>query len=76
VRKIDIFYDAKPSFIYGDKNVGKALLKGHFQNSEHNLDVGAQGDPWTLAVPSEQFARWLHSFYWLNDLAATKDKSR
>ena len=33
VRKIDIFYDAKPSFIYGDKNVGKALLKGHFQNS-------------------------------------------
>ena len=75
VRKIDVFYDAKPSFIYGDKNIGKALLKGHFQNSEHNLDVGAQGDPWTLAVPSEQFARWLHSFYWLNDLAATKDKN-
>ena len=74
VRKTDLFYDAKPSFIFGDKDIGKALLKGHFQNSEQNLDVGAQGDPWTLAVPSEQFARWLHSFHWLNDLAVTKDK--
>ena len=45
VRKTDLFYDAKPSFIFGDKDIGKALLKGHFQNSEQNLDVGAQGDP-------------------------------
>ena len=59
---------------YCDKASGEALLKGHFVYCEQRLDVGMQGDPWTLPAPSERFAFWLHSFTWLENLSGLKDK--
>ena len=70
-----IFHDVKPSFVYGDKASAEALLKGHFTFAGQKLDVGAQGDPWTVAVPSTRFATWLHGFHFLEDLAVSKDKN-
>ena len=70
-----VFYDIRPSFIYGDKKTAEAMLKGHFEYAGQKLDVGAQGDPWTVAVPSTRFAKWLHGFHWLDDLAVSKDKN-
>lgn len=70
-----VFHDIRPSLIYGDKKIAEAMLKGHFEFAGQKLDVGAQGDPWTVAVPSTRFATWLHGFHWLNDLAVSKDKN-
>ena len=70
-----VFYDMRPSFIYGDKKIAEAMLEGHFEYAGQKLDVGVQGDPWTVAVPSIRFASWLHSFHWLGDLAVSKDKN-
>jgi len=70
-----VFHDTRPSFVYGDKKTSEAILKGHFEYAGQKLDVGAQGDPWTVAVPSMRFATWLHGFHWLNDLAVSKDKN-
>ena len=72
--KPTVFHDIRPSFIHGDKNLAQAMLKGHFSYAGQSLDVGAQGDPWTVAVPSTRFATWLHGFGWLNDFAVSKDK--
>ncbi len=58
----------------GNKKVGDALLHGHFEYAGQKLDIGRQGDPWTLPAPSERFAYWLHSFSWLNDLVSVTDK--
>jgi len=71
--KPTIFYDNKPSFKTGDKANAPALLKGHFVYAGQTMDVGTQGDPWTVIVPSPRFANWLHSFQWLPDLAASDD---
>jgi len=70
-----VFYNVRPSFVYGQKDIAEALLKGHFEYAGQKLDVGAQGDPWTVAVPSTRFATWLHGFSWLADLAVSKDKA-
>jgi len=70
-----VFHDIRPSFIYGDKRIAEAMLKGHFEYAGQKLDVGVQGDPWTVAVPSTRFASWLHGFHWLGDLAVSKDKN-
>jgi len=70
-----VFHDIRPSFIYGDKKTAEAMLKGHFEYGGQKLDVGAQGDPWTVVVPSTRFASWLHGFHWLGDLAVSKDKN-
>lgn len=69
-----IFHDVRPSLIYGDKTKGEALLRGHFEFAGQKLDVGMQGDPWTIAVPSTRFADWLHGFHWMFDMAVLKDK--
>ena len=73
--KPTVFHDIRPSYRYGDKKKSESLLKGHFDYAGQTLDVGSQGDPWTVAVPSARFAAWLHSFSWLNDLAVSKDKN-
>jgi len=70
-----VFHDIRPSFIYGEKKTAEAILKGHFEFAGQRLDVGSQGDPWTVAVPSMRFATWLHGFHWLGDLAVSKDKN-
>jgi len=70
-----VFHDIRPSFIYGDKKTAEVMLKGHFEYAGQKLDIGVQGDPWTVAVPSTRFASWLHGFHWLGDLAVSKDKN-
>ncbi len=59
----------------GSKKIREELMKGHFNHARQELDVGAQGDPWTIPAPSERFAFWLHSFEWLHDLCFGRDKS-
>ena len=66
------FSDVKPKLKFGDKVSGEALISGHFQHAGHQLNVGLQGDPWTVPCPSERFATWLHSFHWFEDLAILK----
>jgi uncharacterized heparinase superfamily protein len=75
VGKPAVFHDTRPSFIYGDKKIADVLVKGHFEYAGQHLDIGAQGDPWTVAVPSTRFASWLHGFEWLDNLAVSKDKN-
>jgi len=70
-----ILHDISPRFLYGQAVNAEATLKGHFSHAGQNLDVGTQGDPWTVAVPSTKFATWLHGFEWLNDLAVSKDRN-
>lgn len=71
--RIEPFHPIDLPIGYGDTKIGDALLNGHFVFCEQHLDVGMQGDPWTLPAPSERFAFWLHSFSWLNDLANVKE---
>ena len=73
VGKTAPFSTAKTKLLLGDKTRGAELLSGHFHHAGQSLDVGLQGDPWTVAVPSERFAIWLHRFDWFEDLAAGKD---
>lgn len=72
--KPTIFHDNNPAFKFGDKDIGSSLLSGHFYYAGQSLDVGSQGDPWTVDVPSTRFADWLHGFRWLPDLNFTGDK--
>ena len=70
--RIAAFHPARPSFKFGDKKNADNLLKGQFIFGSQSLDVGLQGDPWTVAVPSIEFAQWLHGFDWLQDLLSPK----
>ena len=67
------FSESKTKLILGDKSRGEQLSAGTFTYAGQSLDIGLQGNPWTVAAPSERFAFWLHSFEWLEDMAATKD---
>lgn len=69
------FSDVKPKLILGDKSRGEQIISGSFQYAGQQLNVGLQGDPWTVACPSQRFANWLHSFKWLEDVAAVKQPS-
>ena len=62
------FFDIKSDLQYGKAEHGQAILKGHFLYAGQTVDVGANGDPWSIALPSEDFAIWLHGFSWLEDL--------
>jgi len=73
--RIPVFFDGRIDLIGGDVKAGKSLLKGHFSYIGQDLDVGAQGDPWSIPAPSERFAEWLHGFHWMADILACRDKS-
>ena len=75
VGRVPVFWDGRPAYILGDKKIGEELLKGHFNYIGQSLDVGVQGDPWSIAAPSERFAEWLHGFHWMADLMSCRDKS-
>lgn len=53
----------------GNAERGEKILDGRFEFCGQDLDVGANGDPWSNAAPSERFANRLHGFDWLSDLA-------
>jgi len=71
--RISAFHPASPSFKFGESSGTEDLLKGQFSYCGQKLDVGLQGDPWTVAVPSIEFATWLHGFEWLPDLLSSKN---
>ena len=75
VGRIPIFFDGRVENLTGDKTFGQSLLKGHFNYIGQTLDVGAQGDPWSIPAPSERFAKWLHGFHWMADLLMCRDKA-
>ena len=54
----------------GDPEQGLQILDGQFSLGSQKLDVGAHGDPWSVPAPSQIYANRLHSFIWLEDLAA------
>lgn len=66
------FSDVKPKLSLGHKAAGEGLVSGKFEYAGHKLNVGLQGDPWTVPCPSQRFARWLHGFSWLEDLSVLK----
>lgn len=73
--RIPVFFDGRVDVADGEKSAGAELLKGHFSYIGQTLDVGAQGDPWSIPAPSERFAEWLHGFHWMPDLLMCKDKA-
>lgn len=54
----------------GNIEAGEAILTGKFRYAGDYIDVGTSGDPWTIALPSVEFAKDIHRFIWLDDLAA------
>lgn len=73
--RVPVLFDGRIANLTGDKAKGDALLKGHFSYVGQNLDVGGQGDPWSIPAPSERFAQWLHGFHWMPDLLMSRDKA-
>jgi uncharacterized heparinase superfamily protein len=70
------FHVMTPGYQVGDKVKGAEILSGTFEQAGQSLDVGAQGDPWTVNMPSIAYAEWLHSFDWMNDLLSAGAKTR
>ncbi|HHL43078.1 MAG TPA: heparinase [Hellea balneolensis] len=64
-------FNAFPDIVtQGNLEQGLRILDGRFVIGSQILDVGAHGDPWSNPAPSERYARRLHSFFWLDDLAS------
>ena len=59
-----------PPPAYGDKALGTELLAGRWAFANQSVDVGAHGHPFSVSMPSERFAGWVHDFDWLDDLLA------
>ena len=71
---VAIFRDVELTNFSGRKTIQDKLIKGHFSYANQELDIGTQGDPWTIPAPSERFAFWLHSFHWMDDLLYGNNK--
>lgn len=54
--------------LFFDPDQGADILIGRYRFGDQLIDVGQQGHPFSIALPSERFADWLHSFVWLPDL--------
>ena len=74
VGQSETFSDLRFKNYKGQRDKRDEILSGHFVHANQEIDVGAQGDPWTIPAPSERFAYWLHSFEWLHHLAVGQDK--
>jgi len=55
VGRVPVLYDGRVENLMGDTTLGRSLLKGHFNYIGQTLDVGGQGDPWSIPAPSERF---------------------
>jgi len=76
VARVPEFTALPTSLALGDAAQGLKLLDGRFGLGSQTLDVGAHGDPWSNAAPSEVFADRLHSFIWLDDLCVLGAKKK
>lgn len=66
---------ARPKFHpLSEAAAGETVLQGRFEACGQSVDVGVDGHPWTMTLPSEGFARSLHRFDWLLDLAAIGER--
>ncbi|GLQ20908.1 heparinase II/III family protein [Algimonas porphyrae] len=62
-----------PALPHGHRERGAAILSGRWVYAGQTLDVGAHGHPFSVTLPSERFAAWLHGFSWLPDLLSVSD---
>ncbi|MEM7729020.1 MAG: heparinase II/III family protein [Pseudomonadota bacterium] len=53
---------------FADAGRGQGLLEGRWAYGSQSIDVGAHGHPFSVALPSERFAAWVHGFDWVGDL--------
>lgn len=67
--KLNLITTAMP---YGNKSVGAELLAGRWAFAGQSVDVGAHGHPFSVSMPSERYAGWIHDFDWLFDLLAVQ----
>ena len=59
-----------------DLDQGKAILAGNLSLSGGQIEIGPDGNPWSMTSPSRQFATALHQFVWLNNLVALGAEGR
>lgn len=74
-KRVAPFHRIPPPLNFPESKIAQALLKGHFQYGAQRIDVGEQGDPWSIPAPSEKFAYWLHGFSWMDDFTSLAAKS-
>ncbi len=53
----------------GDSLEGLKIMDGRFVLGSQNIDIGKNGNPWSVVTPSPAFARRLHGFSWLSHLS-------
>ena len=58
--------------LFGDAATGALILQGVWEHAGQRVEVGLQGHPFALSLPSERFADWVHGFGWLPDLLAVE----
>lgn len=68
VRRAPSLHPIPTGNLYFNPDRGRDILAGRFEFGGHLVDVGAQGHPFSIVLPSERFADWLHSHCWLPDL--------
>ncbi|MFQ6546735.1 heparinase II/III family protein [Aestuariibius sp. 2305UL40-4] len=56
----------------GDVARGRQFVAGNVLYAGHLVELGAQS-PWNITPPTDAFEDALHSFFWLDDLAALGD---
>ncbi|WP_017931220.1 heparinase II/III family protein [Robiginitomaculum antarcticum] len=64
-------FAAAPVYIpQGRRQRGEAIIRGDYSVGGQRIEIGVHGDPWTIPLPSLGFAKRIHDFSWLYDLAA------
>jgi len=65
----DPFHSAKANYVPGSQADGADILEGEWHRFGQSIEAEAD-KLWTTELPSLRFADWLHSFEWLEDIAA------
>lgn len=61
-----------PDLPYGNPQHGTAVMQGRWAYGGQSIDVGLHGHPFSVALPSERFADWIHGFDWIADLLSVE----
>ena len=54
--------------VFGVAARGRAIQSGEWRWGGASVEVGPSGHPFSVVLPSERFAGWVHGFSWLDDL--------